>query len=370
MAVGDPRRESSRRWLSYALLVTVGVTTVLPFVWMVSASLKPGGVFYQEDRWWQNWVPGKSSAWIVEDGRETAVRRVAETAAGIEVRLLEEDEEPASGPGKVLDTKIVDQAQYHEGWRAQFRWRNFPDAWNAVNLGRGYSNSLLVALLVTLGQVFTSSLAAYAFARLKFWGRDVLFFGYLATMMIPSAVTMIPVYVLFARGPALLNGLFGTSIFTADFYLFGTIEVGHLLGMDSYMALVLPGIFSAFGTFMLRQFFMTVPGELEEAARMDGCSAFGVYWRIFLPISKPAVATLALMTFMGAWRNFTWPLIVAQSAALRTLPVMLSYFIGEHSQEYNLLMAGSLIVLIPEILLFVFVQRYFVEGIRMGAVKG
>ena len=136
------------------------------------------------------------------------------------------------------------------------------------------------------------------------------------------------------------------------------------------MALVLPGMFSAFGTFMLRQFFMTVPLELEEAARMDGCSAFGVYWRIFLPVSKPALATLTIMTFMGAWRNFTWPLIVGQSAALRTLPVMLSYFIGEHSQEYNLLMAGSLIVLLPEILLFVFMQRYFVEGIRLGALKG
>ena len=360
MPVRNPRREAIRRGLSYALLTIVGITTLLPFVWMLSASLKPGGVFYEEDRWWQNWVPGKSRAWIIEDGREIPVRKVAETETGIEVRVLDGEQEPL----------FVPRAQYHEGWRAEIRWRNFPDAWNAVNLGRGYSNSLLVAFLVTLGQVFTSSMAAFAFARLKFFGRDLLFFGYLATMMIPSAVTMIPVYVLFARGPALLDEFFGTSIFTADFYLFGTIEVGHLLGMDSYMALVLPGIFSAFGTFMLRQLFMTVPAELEEAARMDGCTAFGVYWRIFLPISKPAVATLALMTFMGAWRNFTWPLIVAQSAALRTLPVMLSYFIGEHSQEYNLLMAGSLIVLIPEILLFVFVQRYFVEGIRMGAVKG
>ena len=153
-------------------------------------------------------------------------------------------------------------------------------------------------------------------------------------------------------------------------FLFNWLEIGKPLGIDSYMALILPGLFSAYGTFMLRQFFMGIPKDLEDAANIDGCSTLGTYWRVVLPLSKPALATLAIFTFIGNWKSFMWPLIVCQSESLRTLPVMLSYFQGEYNTEYHLLMAGSMMALVPVIIVFILGQRYFVSGIRLGAIKG
>ena len=181
--------------------------------------------------------------------------------------------------------------------RAARTWRHwtysFGKAWASMPFGRFYLNSLFVALAVTLGQVLTSSLAAYAFARLNFPGRDKLFFAYLATMMVPAAVTIVPTFILM-----------------------------KLLGwFDTYRALILPALFSAYGTFLLRQFFMGLPEELEDAAKIDGCSLAGIYWRITLPLSRPALATLAILTFMGNWRALMWPMVVTHTRDLFTLPV-------------------------------------------------
>jgi multiple sugar transport system permease protein len=207
---------------------------------------------------------------------------------------------------------------------------------------RFYFNSLFVGTVVTIGQVLTSAMAAYAFARLNFPFRDKLFFGYLATMMIPGSVTMIPVFILF-----------------------------KLLGLvDTYSALILPGFFSAYGTFMLRQFFMSIPKELEEAAKLDGCSLWGIFINVILPLSKPGLATLTTFTFMGSWGNFMWPMIVTNSEEIKTLPIGLLSFQGMYNTDWTLLMAGSLIVLIPVIIVFLLGQRHFVEGIQMGAIKG
>ncbi|HAH86106.1 MAG TPA: sugar ABC transporter permease, partial [Armatimonadetes bacterium] len=213
-------------------------------------------------------------------------------------------------------------------------WQNYVEAWNAQPFGRFYLNSIFVGAMVTIGQVVTSSMAAYAFARLEFPGRDKLFFAYLATMMIPGAVTMIPQFIL----------------------------VRKLNWVDTYWALILPGLFSAFGTFMLRQFFMTLPRDLEEAAKIDGCSLFGIYWKIIMPLSMPALATLTTMTFMGSWNNFMWPLIVTNSLEMKTLPIGLQAFQGQFSVEWTLLMAASLFTLLPVIVVFLAGQRYFVEG--------
>ncbi|MBP1655281.1 MAG: sugar transporter permease, partial [Bacteroidetes bacterium] len=162
---------------------------------------------------------------------------------------------------------------------------NFVNAFQAAPFGRFYFNSLFVASAVTLGQLFTCSLAAYAFARLRFWGRDTLFYIFLGTMMVPGQVTMIPGFM-----------------------------VLHWLGwIDTYAALIVPGLASAFGTFLLRQFFLTIPRDLEDAAAIDGCSRFGVLWRIILPLSRPALATLAIFTFMGVFNDFLWALIVVSS---------------------------------------------------------
>ncbi len=222
------------------------------------------------------------------------------------------------------------------------KWSNYVKAWTSIPFGRFYINSVFVAVTVTAGQVFTSSLAAYAFARLKFPGRDKLFFGYLATMMIPGTVTMIPVFVLMKT-------------------------MGWL---DTYKALILPGMFTAYGTFMLRQFFMTLPHDLEDAAKIDGCSLFGIYWRVILPLSKPALATLATFTFIWNWGNFIWPLVITNSEKMKTLPIGLSYFQDLHSTEWTLLMAASLIVLVPALVVFIFNQRFFTRGIALSGMKG
>lgn len=221
-------------------------------------------------------------------------------------------------------------------------WRNYPDAWKAIPFGRFYFNSLYVAFMVTLGQLVTSVMAAYSFARLRFFGRDKIFFGYLATMMIPGSVTMIPVFIL----------------------------VRKLGWIDSYKALIIPGIFTAYGTFMLRQFFMSIPKDLEDAARIDGCSYPGILYRVIVPLSKPALATLTIFTFMGNWGNFLWPLIVTNSMEKRTLPIGLSVFQGLYATEWSLMMAGSLIVLLPVIIVFLIGQRFFVEGIKLSGFGG
>ncbi|MCC6240864.1 MAG: carbohydrate ABC transporter permease [Phycisphaerales bacterium] len=221
-------------------------------------------------------------------------------------------------------------------------WENYRTAWSQTHFDRALFNSALVTLCVTVAQVLTSALAAFAFARLKFFGRDKIFMGYLATMMVPEAITMIPLFILFRT-----MGL-----------------------IDTYWALILPAAFSAYGTFMLRQFFLGIPRELEEAATIDGCNSLGIFRHVVLPLSKPALAALAILTFMGSWRSFMWPLIVSQSPSLFTLPVALSQFQDLYGVQWALLMAGSAIMILPMLIIFIVGQRYFISGIQLGAVKG
>jgi multiple sugar transport system permease protein len=190
-------------------------------------------------------------------------------------------------------------------------------------------------------------------------------------MMIPGTVTMIPVYILLDKIPEVLNILLHTEVFKQEMFLPLTqIRIGAPIGLNSYFALIAPGFFSAYGTFLLRQFFMGLPVELEEAAKIDGCSLLGIFFRITVPLSKPAMATLGIFTFMGSWRAFLWPLIVINSEYMRTIPVGLKFFQGQFSTDMTLMMAGTMIALIPVIIAFLAGQRYFVEGIRLGAVKG
>jgi len=218
--------------------------------------------------------------------------------------------------------------------------------------------------------VLTSSLAAFAFARLRFPGRDKLFLGYLATMMIPGAVTLIPVYILFVKMPDWLNTVFATEWFHRDIYFVGKYYVGRLIGGNSYFALIAPGLFSAYGTFMLRQFFMGLPKELEDAARIDGCGNLRIYWHVTLPLSKVALATLATFTFMGAWKAFMWPILICNREEMLPLQVLLNRFRGQYGADYTLLMAASIIVLVPLLVVFLVGQRHFVKGIQLGGVKG
>jgi multiple sugar transport system permease protein len=345
---------SRSKWLVIGVLSLVAITTVAPFVWTVSMSLKPEeGVFRP------GLIPTRSETYALIEGQEAPIRVLRTLDDGrIRVKVLEGE-----------TRKIVDIAgPVREVSSVDVRWENYPDAWNAypfLSFGRAYMNSLIVALLVTLGQVLTCALAAYAFARLKFPGRDLLFFAYLATMMVPGAVTMIPTFVLLKNMPDALNWFFGTEYFAREF-IFG----GSLVGTDSYFALIAPRCFSAYGTFMLRQFFLSVPRELEEAAYLDGCGSFGVLRHVVFPMSKPALATLAIFTFMWAWGDFFWPLIVTRSDSIKTLPLLLQTFQGQYGAKWNLLMAASVMGFLPMVVAFLLGQRQFIEGIKMGAVKG
>lgn len=223
----------------------------------------------------------------------------------------------------------------------EFSLRNYVQAFSAAPFGRYYVNSLFVATAVTIGQLVTCSMAAYAFARMKFWGRDVLFFIFLATMMVPAHVTMIP-----------------------------TFMILHELGwINTYAALIVPGLASAFGTFLLRQFFLTIPRELEEAAFIDGCSRFGVLWRIIVPLSKPALATLAIFTFMTLFNDFLWALIVLNSQEMYTVQLGLAIFRDRYGTEWGNLMAGSVVATLPVLIVFFFAQKYIIQGITLSGLK-
>lgn len=254
-----------------------------------------------------------------------------------------------------------------------FRWQNFVEVWELVPFLRYYINSIVVAVAATAGQVVTSAMAAYAFSRIQWRGRDSLFLAYLATMMIPGSVTMIPNFILMKLFPEGLAAFFPMVDWMALRYL-GTgadaAGVGRFIGLDSYFALIAPGMFSAYGTFLLRQFFLTLPKELDEAAKIDGCGHWTIFRRIILPLSIPGLATVTILTFMAVWGAFLWPLVVTHQGYLRTLPVGLQAFQGQYGTEWHLMMAASLLMLIPIIVLFLAGQRFFISGLTVGAVKG
>ncbi|MBI5349121.1 MAG: carbohydrate ABC transporter permease [Chloroflexi bacterium] len=207
---------------------------------------------------------------------------------------------------------------------------------------------MVVALAVTLGDLFTSALAAYAFARMKFPGRDALFLIYLSSLMIPHQMTILPSFLLLKN----LGDLWAP------------------LGLDTYFALIAPFLASAFGVFLLRQSFMQIPNELEDAAILDGCGRARFLWEIAIPLSRPALATLALFTFMGNWNSYLWPLIATNSDTMRTVQIGLRYFVGqEGASQWGLLMAAAVFVSLPVVLLYLIVQRQFVQGIASTGIK-
>ena len=219
---------------------------------------------------------------------------------------------------------------------------NYLSVFQQVPFARYYFNSVFVAAWVTFLTCLTSAMAAFAFARLRWPGRDKVFQVYLATMMIPGVVTMIPNYTLMVKL--------------------------HLL--DSYAGLIIPAAFSAFGTFLLRQFMVSIPSALDEAAEMDGATPGQIFWDVILPMARPGLITLAIFTFMGNYGSFFWPLILIKSEHLRTLPIGMLFFDTIYGRQTNLIMAASVMNIIPLIILFVTSQKFLVKGIQLGAVKG
>ena len=221
--------------------------------------------------------------------------------------------------------------------------QHYMDALTLQPFGRYIVNSFIVAVTSTAGQLLTASMGAYAFARLRFPGRDKLFLLYLATMMIPYQVTLIPQYVLISK----------------------------LGWLNNYLALIVPSLGSAFSTFLLRQFFLSIPREMEEAAKIDGAGYMRIYATIILPLAKPAVATVSLLTFMSSWTSFVWPLVVIQSTEMRTIPVGLAALQQQAgASDIAQIMAGAVMALVPMFVLFIFLQRYFIESIASSGLKG
>lgn len=220
--------------------------------------------------------------------------------------------------------------------------QNYFETFRVVPFGRFYLNSVIVATSTTVLQILIASLAAFAFARLRFRGRDALFLLYLTTLMIPFQVTMIPNFVI----------------------------IRYLAWYNTYQALILPSAFSVFSTFLMRQYFLTLPMDLDEAARMDGAGSWRIWAQIILPLSGPIVATLAIFNFQGSWNDFLWPLVITNTPSMRTIPVGLAAFQGQYNTEWHLLMAGSVVALLPVLILYIIGQNWFVRGITLSGMGG
>jgi multiple sugar transport system permease protein len=225
---------------------------------------------------------------------------------------------------------------------SSLKFSNYTSLWRELPMSRWIFNSAYIVVLAILGKLILSSTAAYAFARLRWPGRDYIFYAYLSALMIPWEVTLIPGFVLMRQ----------------------------LGWIDSHLSLIVPTIGDVFGTFLLRQFFLSLPRELEDAARIDGAGYFGVFWWIILPLSRPALAVVAVLGFMSVWNAFLWPLIMINSTDKFTLPVGLQLLNSQHGTDWTVLMAGDVISLIPVVIVYLAAQKYFVQGITMTAIKG
>jgi len=279
-AVTPPRLKiRTGRLISYAVLITLAIFMLLPFFWMVSASLKLDKDVF---RFPIEWLPSMP------------------------------------------------------------QWSNYVTIWTRIPFLTFFGNSLKLTVIITLLQLATSSFAAYAFAKLKFPGRDWLFLAYIGSIAIPWQVYMVPQFIMMRR----------------------------LDLVDTHMSLILLQAFSAFGVFLLRQFFVSIPNELLDAARIDGMSEYGIFFRIMLPLSRPALATLTIFTSVAVWNDFMGPLIYLNSQYLKTIQLGLRMFIQQYSADYALIMAAALVSLIPVIILFLALQRFFVEGIANTGIKG
>ncbi len=272
-------KEKFINWILFGVMLIVAFFMLIPFFWMFSTSLKTVGEVFEYP---PKWIP------------------------------------------------------------STFHWENYKRVWTIVPFGRYLLNSLVVSGFITILHLIIASMSAYAFARLSFPARDRLFLLYLATLMVPGQVTMIPNFILIK--------IFGWT--------------------DTYVGLILPNVFTAFGVFLLRQFFMTIPKDYEDAARMDGASRFYVFSRIIVPLSLPAISTLAIFTFVFQWNNLLWPLVVVSKDYMKTITIGLASFQGMYGTSWNLLMAAAVMGILPSVIAFLIGQKYLIKGITLTGLKG
>ncbi len=280
MKTGSQKRSNAvSRVAIYAILILITALMLIPFLWMLSASLKMNKDVFS--------FPIK---WIPENPR----------------------------------------------------WKNYIDIWTKIPLLTFVKNSTKLTIIVTLLQLFTSSFAAYAFAKMDFKGKNLLFLGYIATIAVPWQAYMVPQFMM--------------------------MRAWHL--NNTHLAIICLQAFSAFGVFLMKQFYEGVPSELCEAARIDGLTEYGIWFRVMLPLSKPALSTLTIFTFVSTWNDFLGPLIYLTRDEVKTIQIGLRMFISQYSAEYGLIMAASVIALIPVLIIFLALQKYFVQGVAATGIKG
>jgi len=237
-----------------------------------------------------------------------------------------------------------------------FTFEHYVTAFTTVPFGRYFVNSAYLATMGVLTNLFFGALAGYAFAKLKFRGREVIFRVLLALLMVPGIVIMIPQFLLLKQFP--LVG--GNNI----------LGQGGKGFLNSYWAIILPYAVGTFAVFLMRQFFLTLPDDLAESARIEGAGEFRIFWNIYLPLTKPALAVLAIFTFQAGWNNFMWPMIILSDPNKFTVQLGLQAFSYNHATEYGPMMAASVVATLPMIVLFIFAQKYFVQGISFSGIKG
>jgi len=246
---------------------------------------------------------------------------------------------------------MVSASFMHDGHASVYPPRFFPDEFtfeqyialfSRLNITRNFLNSLFISVIVTGISLIFNSMAGYAFAKYRFKGKNKLFNLLLSSMIIPAQVTMLPLFLMLKE--------------------FGFI--------NTYMALIIPGLANIFGIFLIRQYALSIPDSLIESARLDGATDFQIYYKIIMPLALPILVTLAIFTFMGTWNDFLWPLIALNDSSMYTLPVALANLMGEHTKDPELMMAGSVLTILPVLIVFLVLQKYYIKGIMMGSVKG
>lgn len=245
---------------------------------------------------------------------------------------------------------MVSASFMHDGHASVFPPRFIPDEFtltqyetlfSRLDVSQNLLNSCMLSVIVTIVSLVFNSMAGFAFAKYRFAGKDAIFKLLLSSMVIPAQVTMLPLFLMLK-------------------------EFGFL---NTYMAIIIPGLANVFGIFLIRQYVMAIPDSLIESARIDGANDFQIYYKIILPLAAPVMVTLAIFTFMGTWNDFLWPLIVLNDSDMYTLPVALANLMGEHTKDPELMMAGSVITILPVMMIFLVLQKYYIKGIMMGSVK-
>lgn len=321
--------------ITYTVLILCGLFMIVPFLWMLSTSMKDQ---LEVNKGNLGFIPYVESDYVDLSGEGDLYKCKILKAEGdsLWVNIFNEQDRIISSYRKVPAANVS-----HEK-KIRLKFSNFKEAWNKEPFGRYFLNTIIVSCSSVLGVLITACLAAYAFARMRFYGKEFIFYLLISMMMVPQPVYIIPSYIL----------------------------LHHLGWLDTYYALIIPWVANIFTIFLLRQHFKSIPQELFDAASIDGCSRFGALWRIVLPLSKGVLATAAIFAFIGSWNSFMWPLVMIDNPNLRVLQVGLSYFSSEASSQTTLLMAASTFSILPLVLLFLIAQKQIMASFISSGLKG